>query len=343
MADPMDVERLVAFEKNITDFFTICGNIKRLVESKRVVSSKNIIYDAFDNFVEVYGKIGAEKTLPLFDEIYTQKRVSILSGNDSWLKNNCNIEYPRTRKTKRRYCIMASVYYRNANDISQQAQREIEEFNDDKNAENVFLPEEFTYPLLEIFLLVAPPSDIPKLTVYRDAIRSELKDTTFTPNTGQVPGLGNLGNLGNILSSALGGLNLEEMAKTMEGAMNGGASGSSESSGQSPEFNMENIGEAISGVLTNPKTKTVITKVMDSFKDIKNITDVQQKLGGILTDTELHQSLKDLVPTPEPISDREVTNMIEEAQTAHPSDDQREIMDAPGVTGETDDILVPMN
>lgn len=309
MADSSDdVEKLVVFEKNITNFFTICGNLKRLVESKRVVNSKNLIYDAFDNFVEVYGKIGAEKSLPIFEELYAQKRVSILAGNDGWLKNNCNIEYPRTKKSsKRRYCIMASVYYRNANELSIQAQKEIEEFNDDKNAENVFLPEEFTYPLLEIFLLIAPASDIQKLTLYRDSIKNELKDTEYVANTANVL---NMGNLGILLTSALGGLNLQDMAKSMGNVENGG-----DMSGMG---DMSNIGETISNILTNPNTKNVINKVVDSFKDMKNLGDIQEKIGGLLADKELQQSFKDLMPAPDPISDREINSMLADAKEHHP-------------------------
>ena len=323
-----DTDKLVRFETFINKFFTICRNLKRLVESKRMVSSKNIIYDAFENFVEVYEKIGAERTIVVFEEVYRQKKIPILSGNDGWIKNNFNIEYPRTKKSKRRYCIMASVYYRNASDLAQQAEKEIEEFNDDKNAENVFLPEEFIYPLLEIFLLVAPESDIPKLTTYRDTIKMELKDTEYVPNTAQIPGLGNMGNLGSILTSALGGLNLQDMAKSMGGE---GSSGGGE--GQPPDFgNLDNIGETISNILQNPNTKKVISQVMNSFKGMNSINDVQEKIGGILADTELHQSFKDLLPSPDPISDVEVNSMMAAAKEAHPDPE-------PGNSTSPDDII----
>jgi len=309
-------DRCVAFEENIRKLFTVCGNIKNIIQSKKNITKKNMIYDSFNQFVNTYDDIGAEDTMIIFEDFYIKKRYQILSRKDSWLGENtkATIEFP-SKKSKRKKAIFLSIYYRNAQDISREAEREVTEYGREEEADNVYLPEELIFPLLEIFSLVAPSEDLEKLNLYREEIKSELPSTDITPNTTNPLGaMGGMGGLGGLLNGALGGIDFSNLQKSF-GNLTENSGGSGE--GASPMIPEGlDIGETISGIFNNPESKKVINTVTGRFQNIKDMNDLQGVVGGLLADKDLQDSVKNLVP--EPITDREANKMVSDAKKECP-------------------------
>tara|TARA_R100000750_G_scaffold57228_1_gene44084 strand:+ start:320 stop:1543 length:1224 start_codon:yes stop_codon:yes gene_type:complete len=300
-------DKYVAFEENIRKFFVACDNIKKVVQSRKVISKKNMIYDSYDQFVDTYEQIGAEDTMIIFEKFYMEKRFQILSRKDTWIGNNSKavIEFPSKKKTRRRKAIFLSIFYHNAKDLSAEAEKEVTEYNREEEADNVYLPEEMIYPLLEIFALVAPAEDMDKLNIYREEIKAELPSTDISPNKANP--MSGMGDLGSMLNGALGSLDLSNLQKSF-----GGKEG--ESSNGIPEG--MDFGEAINGIFNNPESKNIINKVTGKFKGMKNMGDIQSVVGDLLSDKELQDSFKSILP--EAVSDSEVKRMVAEAKEKHP-------------------------
>jgi len=303
-------DKYVAFEENIRKFFVACDNIKKVVQSRKVISKKNMIYDSYEQFVDTYEQIGAEDTMIIFEKFYMEKRFQILSRKDTWIGNNSKavIEFPSKKKTKRRKAIFLSIYYHNAKDLSAEAEKEVTEYNREEEADNVYLPEEMIYPLLEIFALVAPEEDMDKLNIYREEIKAELPSTDISPNKANP--MSGMGDLGSMLNGALGSLDFSKLQQSFGG---GGKEG--ESSGSGIPEGMD-FGEAINGIFNNPESKNIINKVTGKFKGMKNMNDIQSVVGDLLSDKELQDSFKNMLP--EAVSDSEVKRMVAEAKGKHP-------------------------
>lgn len=314
-----NTDKYVLFEENIRKLFTACNNVKNAVSSRKVITKNNPIYDSFNQFVNTYEDIGAEDTMILFEEFYNKKKYQILSRKDTWIGENSRstIEFPSKKKTKRKKAIMLSVFYRHAKELSIEAEREVTEFGRDEEAENVYLPEVIIYPLLEIFVLLAPSSDMEKLNIYREEIKADLPDTDITPSA--VNPLQGMGGLGNMLNSALGGINFADIQKNFT-ENNGGEGGEgSDGSGQGQFIppGMD-LGDTISGLFKNPESKGVIDRVSGKFQNMKNVNDLGGIVGDLLSDKELQNSVKRLAPAPEPLSDGEGRRMVEEAKSKYP-------------------------
>lgn len=302
-----NIETVVVFEKNIKTLIAMCRKINTIHQNNKLINSRNVIMDSLDNFETVYNKIDDPlKSLPLFEEVYSKKKISILSGSKDWIRDSLFVEYPKTKKAKRRMALMISIFYGKADELSETAQREMNEYNDDKNADNLFLTEELELPLLEIFLLVCKPEEKKILTGVRNAVRKELPGGNV--NSAMPAGLGSLGGLGGLVGSLLGGLNLSELqaqANQMnkgagEGSGTGGGEGGGGGEGLSSIGNMgeDQINQYIGSILDNPKTKTTISKVVNSCKNINSLADVGNVIGGLMQDGDLAETMKQLLPQP---------------------------------------------
>lgn len=314
-----DVTKFSLFDKHLRNLFAVCRNSIEQINARKVVKSKNIVNDSFENFEKMYEEIGPEDTIVLFEELYSNKRFQILSGESNWIKNKCIIEYPRAKKSKRRRSIMLSILYRDADKLSEEALEEIEKFDKRDNEANVFLPDGMILPILEIFTLVCKAEDRPKIQSLVDDVKEELKDedvTTSRPATGAT----GMGGLGDILQKTLGGLDVSKLQQSFEQMQQQAAKDNGGEGGSSPNMSMpDNLGDMISDVLSNPKSKDVINKVTNSFKGAKDINGMVGAVSGLMADTELHETVKELVPKPQPISDNETNRMIEEAKVRYPS------------------------
>lgn len=314
--------KYVMFEENIRKLFTACDNIKQVVSSHGAISKKNPVYLGYDRFKEAYNEIGAEDTIFMFEEFYNRKRYQILSKTDGWIKDRAVIEYPTKKKTKQPRSVMLSIFYRHAQRLSKEAEKEVNEFNREDQAENVFLPDELIYTLLKIFSLVAPMEDIEKLNEYISIVESELPSTEIAPNTANP--MAGMGNIGDFLNNALGGIDFKSLSKNL----------GLDEEGNLPEGT--NIQDVMTGVISNPKTQEVLNRTLDKFKNSKESGNIGNVIGDLLSDKELHESFKNLIPdsTPEPISDPESKRLIQEAKNAHP-DVNTEIIDASDLSAST--------
>jgi hypothetical protein len=314
-----DVTKFSLFDKHLRNLFAVCRNSIEQTNARKVVKSKNIVNDSFENFEKMYEEIGPEDTIVLFEELYSNKRFQILSGESNWIKNKCIIEYPRAKKSKRRRSIMLSILYRDADKLSEDALEEIEKFDKRDNEANVFLPDGMILPILEIFTLVCKAEDRAKIQSLVNDVKEELKDedvTTSRPATGAT----GMGGLGDILQKTLGGLDVSKLQQSFEQMQQQAAKENGGEGGSSPNMSMpDNLGDMISDVLSNPKSKDVINKVTNSFKGAKDINGMVGAVSGLMADTELHETVKELVPKPQPISDNETNRMIEEAKVRYPS------------------------
>lgn len=296
--------KCIALEHNIRKLFVVCENIRNKVSSTKVINSNNVVYASLDKFMALYNDIGAEDTMIIFEELYKKKRIQILCKKDNWIREKATVEYPTTRKVKTKGMILLSIFYNNALEISKEAERDVVEFGRESEAGNVYLPEELLYPLLEIFLLVAPSEDLEILESYKNEIVSELPSTNITPAMHPM-----MNNLGGLLGNVLGGLDFSSLQKNMQ-AMAGESSGST---GQPPD-----ITEAMSKLFNNPKSKEIVNNVTNKLTNVKGLDGLQQAIGGLLADKQLVEDVKsvanEIIPkAPEPITDREVNNMIESA------------------------------
>jgi hypothetical protein len=299
--------KCIGLENNVRKLFIVLNNIKNKVSSVKIVNSNNVIYASLDKFINLYNDIGAEDSMVIFEELYKRKRIQILSKKDIWIREKAFLEYPTTKKVKTKGMIFLSIFYTNALDIAKEAEKDVVEFGREDEAANVYLPEELIYPLLEIFLLVAPQEDVELLESYKQEIVSELPSTDITPTVHPI-----MANLGGLLGNVLNGLDLSSIQKNLQ-ASQATSGESSEGSPQPPD-----LMEAMGKLLNNPKSKEIMSNVTSKFNNVKGIDGLQQAIGGLLTDKQLVEDVKsitsELIPKPpEPISDREVTEMIAEA------------------------------
>ncbi len=306
-----NTNKYVTFEDNIRKLFTSCDNVKKAISARKPIPKKHPIYDGFKQFMNTYEEIGAEDTMVLFEDFYMKKRYQILSKKETWIgsSSKATIEYPSRNKTKRRKAIFLSFFYQNALDLAREAEKEVTEFNRDEEAANVYLPEEIIFPLLEIFSLIAPLEDMEKLNIYREEIKADLPDTDIRPNTNPNPMAG-MGNLGTMLNTALEGIDLSNISQAIGGMSQEGGNGAPM---MPPDMD---IGETISGLFNNPESKKVINKVSGKFKDMKDIGDLKEVVGGLLSDKDLQDTVKGLIP--EPVTDSEANKMISDAKREHP-------------------------
>jgi hypothetical protein len=310
----INLEKVVLFEKNVRLIFDLCKKINTIYHSDKLLLSKNIIMDSLDNFISIYEKINdPAKTIPLFEEIYEGKKIQILSGSKDWFRDKLVVEYPKVKKAKKRMALMISIFYSKAQELSDKAQKEINEYNDDKNADNVFLPEELELPFYEIFLLICKEDERKMLTEIRDGIKKELPGG----NVNTAPPIGGLPMAG-LLGSLLGGLDMGAIQKSMaefgksQAGGEGGESSSSGENGEGPSFgNMseDQITGYIGSILRNPNTEKTIGKVVGSCKNITSIADIGKTIGDLMSDQELKDSMRQILP--KPIDPQE---MVREAQ-----------------------------
>lgn len=312
-----DMQKNLAFEEHIRKLFITCENIRNALQTRKVITKNNRIYDGFAQFVATYDNkaIGPENTMIIFEDFYTKNRFKILSRKDTWIAEGASIEYP-SKKSKRKPVLCLSAYYRNAKMLAAEAEKEITDYGRDEEAENVFLPEELTYSLLELFSLVAPSTDMEKLNQYKEEIKAELPSTNITPNNplGGLGGMAGMGGLGGMLGNLLSGDGVQKLFGEM-GASMGGAGGQ-------PNLAMpEGVDpvDAITGLFQSPNVRGIVTKVTDKLKT-GNPAGIGATIGDILADKELQEniqsSLKGLIP--EPVMDRESQQLIAEAKAAHP-------------------------
>lgn len=294
--------RCIALENNVRKMFIVCNNIKNKVSTIKIVNSNNVVYASLDKFINLYNDIGAEDSMVIFEELYKKKRIQILCKKDTWIREKAILEYPTTKKVKTKGMILLSIFYGNALDIAKEAEKDVVEFGREDEAANVYLPEELIYPLLEIFLLVAPQEDLEILESYKQEIVSELPSTDITPTVHPM-----MANLGGLLGNVLNGLDLSSIQKNLQ------AASAETGGGQTPD-----LMEAMGKLLNNPKSKEIMSNVTSKFNNVNGIDGLQQAIGGLLTDKQLVDDVKsitsELMPRPpEPISDREVNDMVAEA------------------------------
>lgn len=212
------IQKAVDFEVNIRAFFNICKKINTAYQQKSLVITQNFIYESFESFVNIYDKINDPlKTFPVFEEVYNNRKINILSQNENWISNQLIIEYPRVKKVKKKISIFVSIFFSKAKELAESAHKEIFEFNDDKNADNLHLVQRLKLPLLKIFLLCCQEDEKKILKKYISELESELPSSASANS--KTPGQpfnpadlfsqlnsGNLGGLGSMLGGLIGNM-----------------------------------------------------------------------------------------------------------------------------------------
>lgn len=335
------VERTVKFEKNIRSFFSICRFINKAYQDKSLVVTQNFIFESFESFVNIYDKISDPlKTLPVFEEVYNSRKIKILSKSEDWINDKFIIEYPRVKKAKKKISIFVSIFYSKAKELAETAHKEIYEFNNDKNADNLHLVQKLQLPLLRIFLLCCKEDETAMLEEYISELESELPSTSGTTPGEQPPpfnpaslfsGLGGM-DIGSMINSVMGNMNQSQRGRGRgskgKGRGRGGQKPSKmepkekpkEDSKQEAEEEPEDIDEEmdklqnmVGDVLSNPNVKNVAGTVIRKFKnaDTSSMEGIGSIISDLFADQELRESLVNMMP--QPITEEEAEEMIEEA------------------------------
>jgi hypothetical protein len=354
IAKDNEVERSVKFEKNIRSFFNICRFINKAYQDKSLVVTQNFIFESFESFVNIYNKINDPlKTLPVFEEVYNSRKIKILSKNEDWISDRLIIEYPRVKKSKKKINILVSIFYAKAKELSETAHKEIYEFNNDKNADNLHLIQKLKLPLLRIFLLCCDDKNQNEKQMLEEYI-SELEDelpASSSSSSSSKPGVpngpinpadlfANLGgmNLGSMISNMMGGMNAGQQQRGGRGRGRGGRgtkgrttkkqTSSDENAKQKQEEgnaegkteedvnideDMEKLEDMVGDVLSNPNVKNVAGTVIRKFKNADMSS--MEGIGSVIGDLLGDEQLRESLINmmPQPITEEDAEDMINEA------------------------------
>jgi len=345
------LERTVKFEKAMREFFNICKTINESFQNKSLVVAQNFIYESFESFVFIYNKINDPlKTLPVFEEVYNSRNIKILSKNEEWISNQLIIEYPRVKKTKKKISIFVSIFYSKAKELSETAYKEIYEFNNDKNANDLHLIQKLKLSLLKIFILCCEDEKSKDmLQEYISELEAELPAVKTSGNTTKPPPnpadlLSNLGgmNISGLLNSFMGGMNQPQRGggsnrgrgrgkgrKTRKGGKSSSSSANkkegkeedkteNKEDGEGEDVNIDEdfdkLQNLVGDVLQNPNVKNVAGTVIKKFKnaDMSSMEGIGSVISDLFGDQQLRESLVGMIP--QPVSEEEAEEMIEESK-----------------------------
>jgi hypothetical protein len=270
------------FDKEINALF---NHLKTVVKARDAAKLKlsgnavNPILKWLNKYAKAYEYSEPELHKEYFANIFTKYRVPILKGykNDKWLRqNNVVIQFGEgVDQVNKEIRIMLSSIYTTACQLKKEAEDSLEGFPEEawESCQELIYPDIIMLHLYRLFResLPSESEDYPKLQALVSEIETDLgiDPSTTAPPTSATP------NLGGGFSQLIG------MVSTMLPKL-----GITPPDGSKLPTETD-INNVMGKVINNPQTQSMISNVLTSLSECKDITQVIHKLSTAIGDPKL--------------------------------------------------------
>jgi len=260
---------LSGFDRNVMELFELCKDILKAKERRSLkgVERGNPFYSRLEKYIKAYNKTEPEEHVHYFEKIYNDNKRFILLGpqRDSWLsEGNSVISYGEDYGVKSEIKLHLSGIYFTACKIRDEIREEIEGLPETKdNTIETTYPSNYLLLLYRIFSeIVISDNERTKLTTHIETLESQTgnRSTSSSRNKNNDDPLSGLFDMVGNLAEQVSG------SKIPKDKMPG----------------KNDFAKMMENVINDPKTKSMLGNVMQSFQGAEGAGDIATKLVGAL-------------------------------------------------------------